>query len=282
MKISCPGKIILMGEHAVVYGKPAIVAAVNRRMTATVKVDGDLIDTHIKSQIPIGAGMGSSAALSVVYAAIKYALRGKTNLSSKVLSKINQLAFENEKIYHVNPSGVDPTICTYGGILRYKKTKSGNKIFKRLNLKRIPKFVLINTGQPHETTGQMVALVGKLREKEKKKVDRLFDVIEQQTKLFLLALEKRDGELLKNCIQNCQSCLEDLGVVSLMAKEIVREVEKIGGAAKICGGGGIKKGTGLLLCFHQEPEKILALGKKQGWDCFQVKFGVEGLKIDAR
>lgn len=278
IKISCPGKIILMGEHAVVYGRPALVAAVDKRMTMIIQTDGKITVSKIRSEIPLGIGMGSSAALSVIQAASKFALSGKTDLNRNLLAKINQLAIDYEKSYHVNSSGVDPTICTYGGVLWYKKTKKG-KIFKKLNLKRFPRFVLINTGRPLETTGQMVAMVREKRKKEKKKIDGLLDTIEQQTKLFLLALEKRNDELLKNTIQNCQICLEDLGVVSPLAQEIIRKIEKIGGAAKICGGGGIKKGTGILLCYHQNPEKILKLGHDLGLEAFKVKFGVKGLTI---
>ncbi|MCL4382261.1 MAG: hypothetical protein M1575_03725 [Patescibacteria group bacterium] len=278
IKISCPGKIILMGEHAVVYGRPALVAAVDKRMTATIQTDGNTTVSKIRSEIPLGIGMGSSAALSVIQAASKFALSGETNLNQNLLAKINKLAIDYEKSYHVNSSGVDPTICTYGGVLWYKKTKKG-KIFKKLKLKRLPRFILINTGKPIETTGEMVEMVRKRRIKEKSKIEGIFNVIEKQTKLFLLAIEKKDDQLLKNSIQNCESCLEDLGIVSLYVKNIVGEIEKIGGAAKICGGGGRKKETGLLLCYHQNPDEILKLGHDLGLEAFKVKFGVKGLTI---
>ncbi len=280
IKISVPGKIILMGEHAVVHHRPAIVASVNKKISATIKSDGDLVNTSIKSQIPMGSGMGSSAAISVIQAATKYVLSGKTVLNNIILSKINQQACENEKIYHLNSSGVDPTICTYGGIIWFKKTKNGHKIFKRLSIKRLPKFVLVNTGRPAETTGQMVGRVGEKLKKEKNKVNRIFDVIEDQTKLFLCALEKKDSNLISNTIQNCESCLEDLGVVSEKAKDIVREIEEIGGVAKISGAGGMSCGSGMLLCFHKNPQKILKLAKKLKLEAFIVKLGNKGVKIN--
>ncbi len=268
-----------MGEHAVVHHRPAIVAAVNRKMTATVKNERNLLSTRLNSQIPTGAGMGSSAAVSVIQAATKYALAGKTKLTKNLLAKINRLAFANEKIYHLNPSGVDPAICTYGGILWYQKTKKGHKIFKRLQFKRLPKFVVINTGQPKETTGEMVDRVGKKLKKEKNKVERIFDVMEGQTKLFLQGLEKRNYDLIKNTMQNFETCLEDLGVVGKLAKLIVREIEEMGGVAKISGGGGINGGSGILLCYHSKPQKILTLAKKHKLDAFMVKLGSSGVQI---
>jgi len=296
LKISCPGKIILMGEHAVVYGRPAIVAAVNRRMTMNYESriknkqsfstnNEEVSTTKIISRIPIGCGMGSSAALSVILAASHMVLSGMTELTSAILSKINQIAHENEKIYHTNPSGVDPTICTYGGILWYQKLKSGTKLFKKLEIKHLPKFILINTGKPEETTGEMVQMVSGKLKKEKNRTNRIFDVIEEQTKLFLKALTERMAKekrvsLIKNCIQNCESCLEDLGIVGQKAKEIVREIEENGGVAKVSGGGGTKKGSGILLCFHENPEEIIKIAKKNRLDYYQVKLGVKGLTVN--
>lgn len=102
LKVSVPGKLILSGEHAVVYGYPAIATAINLRLTATRA-------GKIESDIPIGAGMGSSAAFAVALSAFKV---GELNLE-----KINKFAYKLEKGLHGNPSGVDNTIVTYGGFL---------------------------------------------------------------------------------------------------------------------------------------------------------------------
>src|SRR3989344_4661536 len=132
---SAPGKIILSGEHAVVYGYPALVAAVD--LYAKVRIEKDksnlgvyplmakdivmktlrnterFLDTkftklkiNLGSEIPIGSGMGSSAAVSVcVAAALMKLARWKVDLG-----KINEMAYETEKYYHGIQSGVHPAI----------------------------------------------------------------------------------------------------------------------------------------------------------------------------
>ena len=256
MKISCPGRIILMGEHGVVYGKPAIVAAVDRRMTVIFNEKNQT--SEIKSDIPIGCGMGSSAALAVIRAAMHVSTR----------KKINEMAYEQEKINHGYPSGVDNTVCTYGGILWYQKIKD-KPVFKKLKISHLPEFVLINTGKPVESTKEMIGIV-----KREEKKEKIFDEIEKVTKLFL------DGHLIKKCLQKCERCLEELGVVGKTAKKIVREIEDLGGGAKISGAGGVKKGSGILLCYHEEPQKILDLAKKLKLEAFKVELGGEGVRIE--
>lgn len=279
--ISAPGKIILMGEHAVVYGKPAIVAAVNRRIMATFDDKNQTCEMKVKSSIPIRVGMGSSAALSVILAASHVFLsRGRSKLSAKTLSTINKTAYEYEKIYHGNASGVDTTVITHGGILWFRKITDGKFAFKKLNIGGLRKFVLINTGKPKETTREMVEKVKIERKKERKKIDSLFKAIEQQTQIFWRALETKNRQLTVDSIQNSESFLEDLGLVSPLAKKVVREIEEIGGAAKISGAGGLTGGSGILLCYHQNPQRIIDLAKKLKLESFRVKLGEEGLRID--
>lgn len=293
VKISCPGKIILMGEHAVVYGKPAIVAAVDKRMEVVWQKKNGNLEISAQSEIPIGVGMGFSAAKAVISAASLVSMIQFIDTKHIDKKLINEIAYEQEKINHGNPSGVDNTIATYGGILWFQK-KDGQPVFKRLKIKNLPEFVLINTGKPKETTKEMVKNVKwqMANGKTKTQILNIFNQIEKATKDFLKALEIdpsslpsaswRRSDLIKNCIRNCEMYLEELGVVGEFAKRIIREIEKIGGAAKISGAGGLTGGSGILLGYHQNPEKIFEIGQKFNLPTFKVKLGEEGVKIEWR
>lgn len=249
IRVSAPGKLILSGEHAVVYGYPAILAAVDKRL---------MVDERgvVESLIPMGVGMGSSAALSVATAAAERILKGK----KWDLEDINNQAYQLEKKYHGNPSGGDNTIVTYGGFLWYRKEISDFKIFTQINSKiKLPKFFLINSGSPEETTGEMI--------------------MEKITREFLKTLidgSGRWGEL----IRDNEKCLESLGVVSKSCQDLIREIEKVGGAAKISGAGGRSTGSGLVLSYHQDPKKLEAFFKIKGLKVFNVKLGEEGVRIE--
>lgn len=191
--VSAPGKIHLMGEHAVVWGKPALLTAVNLRLYASVEENprqatGKKIEIHssepteyvrhtvgivrdhfrlkkipplkitITSQIPAGYHLGSSAAVAVAtVGAVTFFLKKIWNPSL-----INQLAYEAEKKQHGNPSGGDNTAVTCGGFLWYRRELEFLKSIWQLPFKphlSLNHFFLINTGRPKETTGEMVEAV---------------------------------------------------------------------------------------------------------------------------
>ena len=165
MKISysAPAKVILSGEHAVVYGKPALVSAINLRLKFIVtnfvrsskdgkddkeiffiskEVKNYLINQKInfidkpfnfkiESEIPIGRGLGSSSALSVASSAAFLEFYTGRQFEKEL---INDLAFQIEKHFHQNPSGVDNTAACFGGLILYQK----NVKIKNLDFK-IPK-----------------------------------------------------------------------------------------------------------------------------------------------
>lgn len=261
IKFSAPAKIHLLGEHSVVYGKPAILAAINLRISVSIQKGINNLPSYLKliekivkkrfnlksispyklkidSQIPIGAGLGSSAALSATYitALLSY-LKIKWDLTL-----INELSFEAEKIFHGNPSGGDNTTVVYGGLIWYQKGMPFTPLPFKIH-KNIKPFFLINSGKPVETTRQMIEIA-------KPKIKNILDQQEQLVKELAIALKGGNEKKLIEIIRDGERNLEKIGVVGKKAKEIIRQVEKSGGAAKILGGGGFKDGSGMILCYH--------------------------------
>lgn len=308
--VSAPGKIHLMGEHAVVYGKPALLAAVNRRLTVTI---GDQKDTGsgpsyssrshnlagqaiaflektfssgsghplhitITSDILPGFHLGSSAALAV-------ALSGaflQFHTGTFIPDEINTLAYEIEKIAHGMPSGGDNTAITYGGFLLFTKTDKQKKTytpFTPSQLSFMEDFSLINTGKP-ESTKAMVAHVRALVEKYPDKLQKAFDQNQDATLLVQKAILQSDPALLLEGIRLGQSSLETMGVVSDSAKRLIHTIEGAGGAAKILGGGGLQDGVGYILCYHTNKKQIEHAVSSFGYAVESIKLGEKGVRIE--
>ncbi|XP_042563179.1 mevalonate kinase-like, partial [Clupea harengus] len=109
------------------------------------------------SELPTGAGLGSSAAYCASVAAALLSTQGAlssplgpdgdtASWSGEELELINQWAFQGERIIHGNPSGVDNAVSTWGGILRYQSGKI-------TPLQRVPtlRILLTNTRVPRST-----------------------------------------------------------------------------------------------------------------------------------
>ncbi|MFZ5932846.1 MAG: mevalonate kinase family protein [Patescibacteria group bacterium] len=273
VKVSAPGKVILSGEHAVVYGYPSLITAVSRRLSIKCIKGKKKVD----SEIPIGCGMGSSAAYAVAVSALKLKLSGKP----WDLEKINREAYKMEKKRHGNPSGADNTTVTYGGLLWYRKESEELKVFSQISPRRkLPRIILINSGAPKESTKEMVSLVGNLYRVRPKKVERIFGKIEEVTRTFLKFLLKEESPSLNDLIKENESLLEELGVVSEPTRSLIRKMEKIGAAVKISGAGGKTLGSGILLAYHPEPLKLLSFAKALNLEFFRVKLGEEGVRVD--
>lgn len=320
--VSAPGKIHLLGEHTVVYGKPALLAAINKRLYVRIKnlklslpagetgiknkeeiiintkEKKDLVlqaisvfkkyfgidrlpplEITITSQTPIGSGLGSSAALAA--ALIGALMKTVKNLWNP--NKINTLSYEVEKIAHGNPSGADNTTVTFGGLVWYRREFDFLKSIWSLppTAYKIPQFVIIDSGRPVETTKEMVASVARLYAKKRKTMEEIFADQENQTKKLLLTLKTGDNKKLVSVVKKGEDNLEKIGVVSDFAKKIIRDIEILGGAAKICGAGGKKKGSGILLCYHGDLSKIKKIAEKFRLIASLVKLGEEGIRLES-
>ncbi|HXN56698.1 MAG TPA: mevalonate kinase [Myxococcales bacterium] len=157
---SAPGKVILLGEHAVVYGHPALAASLGQRifvemeddeggprveiggvpgredstapgspqelnrafaaMAAELGVDPRL-RAKVWSELPLGGGLGSSAALGVALARALCEILGQACPPDRAAA----LALHFERIFHGAPSGVDPAVCARGGLLVFTRAMEG-------------------------------------------------------------------------------------------------------------------------------------------------------------
>lgn len=309
--VSAPGKIHLLGEHAVVFGRPALVATVNLRITVSIssslhpKLDPKSLENEIRkviepiikkalklkkippyelaitSQLPIGTGLGSSAAMSAAYiTALLSFLKVKWDLNL-----INELAFEAEKIFHGNPSGADNSTIVFGGLIWYRKEANDLKLIQQIPFsipqKLAKNFVLINSGKPKQNTKDMVTMVRNLYDKKPGLVNRFLDYQEKLVKELLQAVKNADEEEIIRIIKEGEKNLEKIGVASKFAQRIIRKIEAIGGAAKICGAGASDGPTGVLLCYHPNPLVIQNIAQSSSLEYFKTNLGVEGLRKES-
>lgn len=305
---SAPGKVILSGEHSVVYGKPAFVSAIDLRLTVQIK-DGnnkkinaklhesfsyieDIVIKYLskkqsvkkrpllylyKSDIPVGRGMGSSAAFCVASSAALLHFYSEKEQDKQV---INSIAYQAEKYFHGMPSGVDVSASCFGGLIFYRKEFEFLKHISSLNFK-IPQIILdnlyiIDSGKPEESTAEMVKMVGKKYNENPKGMDTIFVNIEKVTKRMVVSVVKEDVRMFHDAILENQKLIEDLGIVSQRTKILIRSLSKFG-IGKVTGAGGLKNGSGMIL-FSATNEKIkdhLAKNKIKNLEFNQDFKGVE-------
>lgn len=310
IKYSAPAKIILSGEHAVVYGKPALVSAINRRLIFTVanpvttapKTNASSEISHIvttvkkylrkqaiplrdrkfsysiASTIPIKQRLGSSAALSVAAAAAFLQW-----FTGKEFSKetVNNVAYQIEKYFHKNSSGVDTSVSSFGGLVFYRKEFEFLKNISSLTIK-IPKKIedhlfIVDSGSAAESTGEMVEAVGRLYNEKPGLIEQILNDIEKVTKRMVVALIKEDINFFKQCIVDNQIFLDMLGVVSKKANELLSSLSLFG-VGKVTGGGGKKDGSGFMLFYAEKKKEFEVYCKKNKIDYFKFNPTYGGLK----
>ena len=209
---SAPGKIQLVGEYSVLFGKPTILAAIDRRTIVNVssarhtRVSSDRVDAAstdavrvaveraivrkmgldsmpsynaiIQSSIPAGMNLGSSGAVATAYCAALM-----RHLSVAVHPEdINELAYEVEKNFHGGPSGGDNTISTIGGILWFRREVSGTFMYEAVAMHESAldwQFCLVDSGRPAELTREMIARLQSAIASDHRAVDAIIESLDE-------------------------------------------------------------------------------------------------------
>lgn len=279
-----PGKVILTGEHSVVFGWPAVLASLSRGITATVK-EGQLtleqqndvylqkiisifqnftskaklnFALEISSNLPAQSGLGSSAA----FAAATISALADFYQQKIDREQLYQLVWQAENFVHGRSSGADPSIVVRGGLQVFQNGQARQVIAP--NLAR-EEFFLIDSGLAVESTGEMLRQVASL--------PKHLDLISQ----IGAVSEKMIDDLERNSfrpeiINENQKLLENLGVVGKTATSIIKKLQKFGAFAKITGAGGLKEGSGYILAWHEDPQAFIQFLKQAKLTFFTTKF----------
>lgn len=285
--VSAPAKLILSGEHAVVHGYPALAAALSLRLRMSVPEKTQAPQEHdvrallkklqptIESEIPMGSGFGSSAALCVSLATLVRKLKREPFQ----LNEVARDAQELEKQFHQNSSGIDTTVCTHGGLVWYRREHPHLILKQPLQLAIEPQFALLLTGKPQETTGEMVGMVRERLEATPKKMHGYFRGMEICARGFSEALLQSDLSTLPEIIHDNEILLEKIGVVSDATRALIRKLQKKGFAAKVSGAGGKKEHSGIVMIFHPDATKYDEL-QKLGLKISLASFSPLGVKYE--
>lgn len=333
IKVCVPGKLILSGEHAVVYGQPAIAMAVNRYVTATVThesvptvlfdlsdlshhshfsfdalrqlkrrikqkyygfVRGDYrirdvlqkpfelaqfamgllaeslnltlphgVKIQVQSELPIGCGMGSSAAtiLSVMQAIANYL---HLPISQE---KLFELALEAEHMQHGHSSGLDLRIAMHGGCLYVH----GDQLQSRA-LPTAPLY-LVNTGAPHSTTGQCVEHAAAHFKSQGLQSD--FAAV---TNAFDAALIAQSADQMQSAIRENHRLLTRIGVVPNRVQQFIASIEATNAAAKICGAGSVRgDNAGAVIVLSHDESAVTQLSKRFDYQVIPIAGAVRGI-----
>lgn len=320
---SAPAKIILLGEHFVVYGGPAIVFAIDKRAYARVEKrsdnclhiqsknlnlagifengnlrveQGELkeakmrfepvkhavekvmekhgnqvgLDVEINSTVPVGAGLGSSAAVIAATTAATGALLN-VKLSKEDILRITYAA---ERIAHGTPSGIDPAISTMGGTMIFQ-TDTG---FKPLEVKTDIPVVIGDTGIERSTRVQ-VEKVRNLVDKHPRIAEHLMKAAREIVLRATDALKENDLETLGTMMNLNHALLCGLGVSDESIEWLTNAARKAGAlGAKLTGAGG--GGCMIALAREEELEQVLEAIQRAGGRPFAARKTEEGVRIE--
>lgn len=311
VKASAPGKLILFGEHFVVYGLPAIATAIEGRTIADVQhstkyslvddrpatpgykkekqgqqadsvqrmfrktgVDGTKVKIVLGGDLVAASGVGASAASC---AAIAMALNEEFKLGLRI-EEINGVAFEGEKGYHGIPSGIDNSCSTYGGFIWFMKgTASAKNTIKPLGSGASLQIVVSNTGITSDTT-KVVGDVRGEREKDPAKFKRIFGDYSMIAEEAAYALAKRDIRKIGLLMNRNHSLLGEIGVSCPELEGMVAAALKSGAlGAKLTGTG--RGGLMIALVTDETKDKVSTAIAKAGFKSEVMKIGAEGVKV---
>ncbi|RSN69470.1 mevalonate kinase [Candidatus Korarchaeum cryptofilum] len=286
VRASAPSQAFLLGEHAVLYGSPALALSVDKRshVEASPLPEGEImieselgvykegssynedlvklakgvkelfnkygirsgVHLRIRSEVPASSGMASSASVA---AAISKSIDALFNLGMSE-SELLDAVYTFERIIHGRASKTGPACAVLGGVI-WVEWSDGEMRATSLGHREVP-VAIACTGEPSRTK-EMVERVSKLREAFPEVHEGIVRAISDLVFKGREALESGDFRTLGSLMNINQGLLYSLGVSSLAIERIIWEARMKGAlGAKLSGAGG----GGCVVILHEAPEEV--------------------------
>lgn len=286
------GKVILCGEHAVVYGCPAIAIGIDRGVQARAQRSaqpelrfGDVVvhdpdtlrayhallerlnapctATQVALEMPHGVGLGASAAVAVAIARAVSELEDSAPASERD-ARLLEAANAWETVFHQNPSGVDTACALAGGVIRFRRSQG----FERLPLGTGFELAIAVAGPPMPTR-QMVESVARIRERARERFQRDLDAITALVDNAALCLGAGDLAGLGQLLDYNHMLLSSWLVSTSEIEDAIRLARAQGAlGAKLTGAGG--GGCVIALPGEAGASAILEAWASAGYRCFST------------
>jgi len=303
---SAPGKIILFGEHFVVHGTKAILAAIDKRVTVTstftenktIKVDSQLgtIEVPISSsyeevksefrpfvylankiinseqnvsglEITIDSDIPIGVGLGSSSACCVAVAASISELFNELSSEeILKMSIEAEKTIFPDTSGADCTVCTYGGMIEYPSIEKIDNTFD-LNL------LIANSMIPHNTKNS-VEKVNKFKENDEERFSQLCDLENGLIDEVIVAMKNNDATTFGLKMSENQKYLEEIQVSNDTLRDMISSLKEISLGTKITGAG--DGGCIIALVKDENMDKVTALLPKDK-EYFSAKIDTKGV-----
>ena len=303
---SAPGKIILFGEHFVVHGTKAILAAIDKRVTVTttftdnktIKVNSELgtLEVPISSsyeeaksefrpfiflankminsnqnvsglEVTIDSDIPIGVGLGSSSACCVAAAASICGLFKELSSEeILNLSIEAEKTIFPDTSGADCTVCTYGGMIEYPSIEKIGNTFD-LNL------LIANSMIPHNTKNS-VEKVNKFKENDEDRFSQLCDLENGLIDEVIVAMKNNDATTFGSKMSENQKYLEEIQVSNDTLRDMINSLNEISLGSKITGAG--DGGCVIALVEDENMDKVPALLPKDK-EYFSAKIDTKGV-----
>jgi len=303
---SAPAKIILFGEHFVVHGTKAILAAIDKRVTVTstftenktIKVNSQLgtIEVPISSsyeevksefrpfvylankiinseqnvsglEITIDSDIPIGVGLGSSSACCVAAAASISELFNELSSEeILKMSIEAEKTIFPDTSGADCTVCTYGGMIEYPSVEKIDNTFD-LNL------LIANSMIPHNTKNS-VEKVNKFKENDEERFSQLCDLENGLVDEVITSMKNNDATTFGLKMTENQKYLEEIQISNDTLRDMISSLKEISLGTKITGAG--DGGCIIALVKDENMDKVPELLPKDK-EYFSAKIDTKGV-----